>query len=608
MAQSRIYNIFAKLKEEITDFDENGFYITGEPTTAYRSPSASRRAEMGGYYYSQRDTLESIDLACASKYKKGLRDAEGQRKTFLNIVNFYRDVMKMKININVANYIFEPRFREATWPVWLMDRIFKVWAAGDNAEKCMYDDEIDSYAHDIATYGTVVVKRLTDYTERVPLRTLRNTPSAKTLNHAAKTGGYVLIENDFHYNEMADYPDWHIDGLNKTKSYVVYERYALVPKKLVENQAWKEVTQVEIDKDDDMVLVMAILMPNGKFEKSGKDRAGGRILYMEEIDDIPLEECHAEKVDGRWLGKGEVEKQLENQISRNLNANLRRRGLLWAVKRIYQSTDDEVQKNLVYEAKDGEVLHVRPNGQIQKVDTSSNHSGEFSVDDEATKENSREISFAFEVATGESMPSGTPFRLGLVLDRAVASHFSLVRDTFSNFLKRTFFEQLIPIFQKEYTKEHEMQFPIGASEVEALKESMLIWHTNQRVFDLVVKGKPVVPAAVRMEVEEEMNRNLYLFVKMPKGFYKNARAYMKLNINDDIGPDLQTLTTIWQALNAAGDKRAENVMRQILAKQGKSFDVIAGPAQRGAPAAPQGTPTPVAQAPAPSAAPAEATA
>src|SRR6187402_50068 len=99
------FNIFGKRLEEAEDFNKNGHYIVGRPDgngVEYGKDKGTR----GGYYFSQRDLLESIDLACASKYKKGIYDDEGQRKTYLNIVNFYRDVMKMKINILVANYIF----------------------------------------------------------------------------------------------------------------------------------------------------------------------------------------------------------------------------------------------------------------------------------------------------------------------------------------------------------------------------------------------------------------------------------------------------------------------------------------------------------------------
>lgn len=568
------FDIFAKLQENITDFDEKGYYLAGKPSNQYDRS----KGEKGGYYFSQKDTLESIDLAGASKYKKGIRDEEGQRKTYLNVVNFYRDVMKMKIVIRVSNYIFEPTSLDFTWPVWLMDRKFKAFADEES-----YDDELAEYAHDLSTYGTTVTKRLRDCTERVPLRTLRNTQSAKSLYAAAANGGYVILENDYHYNKMKEYPGWNTEKLAKNKSYLCYETYQLVPKSLVENNAWKTNGGVidNVSDDEDMVLVQAVLLPE---ERDNNKVKSGRIVWMEKIteDSFPLEECHAEKVDGRWLGRGEIEKQLENQIARNLTANLRRRGLLWAVKKIYQSQNDNVQKNLVMEVKDGEVLNVGANGEISQVNTSNQHLAEFNADEESWKENSQQISFAFNIATGENMPSGTSFSLGVVLERAVSDHFTMVRNTFSNFLKRAYFDQLIPIFRESYSDEHTQQFPIGAMDIENMKESMMVFHTNLRQFHRLAyrMKKPLDPESIRQELEEEMARNPYLFVQIPENFYPDINYYMRLNITDDIGPDVASLTTLYQAMSAKGDPRADTVLKMIFAKQGKSLDALAGVAPK----------------------------
>lgn len=597
------FDLFSKLQEDITDFDEGGYYITGQPKSEVNYKN-SKKGEKGGYYFSQKDTLESIDLASASKYKKGLHDAEGQRKTFINIVNFYRDVMKMKININVSNYIFEPTSLDYTWPAWLMGRKFGIWAQEES-----YDDQIDEYGHDLATYGTTVCKRLKDCTERVPLRTLRNTPSAKSLMHAAMTGGYVIIEDDKHYNEMSDYKGWDLEGLSKQKSYQTFEYYTLVPKSLYENKAWKTNHGCldTVPEDDDMISVQVVMIPEEK-EKNDSRFSKGRIVWMEKVTEksFPLEEAHAEKMDGRWLGRGEIEKQLENQIARNLTANLRRRGLLWAVKKIYQSNDDEVQKNLVMEVADGEVIKVKKEGEIKKVDTSSSHTGEFQSDENAWKENSQQISFAFNIATGENMPSGTSFSLGVVLEKAVNDHFTMVRSTYSTFLKRCFFDQLLFVFRDEYAGAHTQQIPLAASDIENLKEAILVYHINERIFDRTVRRQKYDKDMIREELMEEMARNPYLFIDIPDNFYPDAHFYMKLNITDDIGPDVASLTSLYQAMVQNGDQRAEQVLRQIFSKQGKTLEVLAGaaakpvnpqnpnaPSERAAPASPIKTAAPV---------------
>jgi len=571
-----MFNIFEKTGEEIKDFDSRGIYIVGKPKS--ENEHNIQKGERGGYYFSQKDLLDSIDLACASKYKKGIWDDEGQRKTFLNIVNFYRDVMKMKININVANYIFEPRSLAYTWVVWLFDRMFKLWASIHG-----YDDQIDEMAHDLATYGSVVVKKLDKCTERVPLRSLRNTQTAKSLYKAAAYGGYVLIENEFHYNEMDEYPDWDLEDLDKDGTFQVFERYALVPKGLIDG--WEGMTDLQISqykpkKDEEMVCAMAMLILEGAGTKS----FGSKLVYLQEIDEdtFPLEECHVEKRDGRWLGVGEVEKQLEAQISRNLNANLRRRGILWATKKIFYSDDDNIQQNLVMEVKDGEVLKLGKGRTAGQLNTNNQHTGDIANDEKSWDENSRQNAFAFEVATGEALPSNTPFRLGVILQQSVAQHFTLVRETFSNFLIRCFFDQLVPLFQKDYKIEHEAIVSMGESGVENLKEEIITYHTNLRIWDGIMGDKRPDPAMVREQVAEEFARNQYAFISVPSKYYKDAEYYMKLNLVDDIGPELADLTSLYQAMVQKGDPRADNVLKMIFAKRGKNLDSVLGPAPKAA--------------------------
>lgn len=566
------FDIFAKLQEDVNDFDTGGYYITGEIKSRTGLGDPGQKGKKGGYYFSQKDTLESIDMASASKYKKGVYDAEGQRKTYLNIVNFYRDVMKMKIVVKVSNYIFEPRKLAYEWPVWSLKQEFSIFADEES-----FDDELQDRAHDLATYGTVVSKKCGDTSERVPLRSLRNTQSAKSLWHAASTGGYVILEDDKHFNELSEYPDWDTEGLASHKTYSVFEYYRLVPKSVYENWETNQGVVDNVPENEPWVLVQAILIPGEESEKSGKITSG-KVVFMERVDEEswPLDECHTERIDGRWLGRGEIEKQLENQIARNLTANLRRRGLLWATKKIYQSSDEEVQSQLLMEVKDGEVVYVKPNGNISQVNTASQHLGEFTSDEQSWKENSQQNSFAFNIATGENMPSGTSFSLGVVLDKAVASHFTMVRNRFSNYLKRDFFNQLIEVFKEEYSEEHERPISMTSEDIEAFKDSVITFHANERYFDALAKRKNPNMEKIREEVMEEMVKSPYVFLQIPEDFYENAVFYMKLNIDDDIGPDIQTLTTIYQTMKQDGDERAEQVLRQIMAKQGKSLTAITG--------------------------------
>ncbi len=577
----KTFNLFSKLKENLNDYYNNGVYLVGKPSVKDSFSDQNKRGLDGGYYYSQRMTLEAVDLACASRYRNGPKDAEGKTKTYLNIVNFHADVSINQVGVNTSNYILEPTSGNYSWAVFFMDKKFKEYS-----DENSYDDTIDELTDDFCRKGTCVVKKVKKSVERVPLRTIRNSQRAKSLEDAARNGGYVIIENEMSYSKMKKYPKWNLEGVDKQKIHNVFEQMSLIPRAKI-----KEFKKIVVSDEDwnDMVCAYQILAPDlATFTKESKD-VGGKILFIEEIVDtpgeFPLEEAHYKKIDGRWLGEGEVEKQLQNQIARNLTANLRRRSLMWAAKKIFQSSDDDVARNLMMEVKDGEVLKVKPNGTVTPVNTQTQHLGDFTADENSTKENSQQISFSFEAASGEAFASGTPFRLGAILENAVSKYFKRKQDTLSNFLKRSFFNQLIPIFQEDMSDEHELRYTISDDQYEEALAGMVKVHKNAILSEEWMKRNYVSEEYVMREVEKELRKSPYIFWTIPENFYKEIHCNMRLNINEPIGADIETLTTIWDRLDQRGDPRAEKVLKAIFAKKGKNLDAIMGSAS--APKAPQ---------------------
>lgn len=573
MELNKQYNLFAKLRANIEDYYDKGIYLVGKPSVKNQFLDPENRGRDGGYYYSQRLTLEAIDLACASKYRTGELDSEGKVKTFLNIVNFHADVSINQIGVNTSNYILEPTNNDFSWGVFFMDKAFKEYS-----DEQSYDDIIDELTDDYARKGTCVVKKIKNGVERVPLRTLRNSIRAKSLEFAARNGGYVIIENEMSYGLMKKYPKWKLDGLDKTKTYTVFEQYTLIPRAKL-NQ-FKGITVTDTDWED-YVCCQQILIPNTEtFTSKKKEDVGGYTVFIEEVLDIPgefpLEEAHYKKIDGRWLGEGEVEKQLQNQISRNFTANMRRRGLLWAAKKIFQSTDDEVAKNFLMELKDGDVVKIKPNGQVSQINTSNQHSGEFAQDDQAVEKNSQQISFSFDIASGDTMPSKTPFRLGAILEVAVSKYFKRKQDTLSNFLKRSFFNQLIPVFKKDMNEEHELRYSISDEQYEEALRGLIQLHSNELTKKEWLRSNFVSKEFIAMKVEEILRKEPYIFWTIPDSFYKDIHCKMRLNINEPISADIETLTSLYQTMMAKGDQRADRVLRAILAKKGQNIGSILG--------------------------------
>lgn len=563
----KTFNIFAKLQDSISDFDTSKITIAGKSNDTFSMGKKNK-----GYQFSQKDTLDSIDLYYNSKFESGLYDTEGQRKLFLNICKFRADVAAKQTDIDVKNYVFIPEEgNENMWKAYFMQRKFAVWAREN-----YYGELLNALNRDYSKYGTAVLKRMGKKIDRVPLRSLRNTQDAKSLKDAVSCGGYVIEEHEYTKFEMESYPDWDIDKFDYEKKYKIFELYTLAPLGFIKDHNEQSTTDADWNK---WVMCQAILCPEKK--------ETGDILFIEQISEIPYQEVHWDKQDGRWLGIGEIENQFENQIARNLTANLRRRALLWGAKKVFQSGDENAGKNLVRDVKDGDVLQITGSG-ITQVGMESRNLSEFTADENVWERNSDQKAFTYEVVTGESMPSGTPFRLGVILANSVAQHFELKREQFGLFLERSFFEQVIPIFKKQ-TKEHTLTIAINSVGSDVLKEAMIEYYTSDRYINSVLNKRVKDKSFFEREVRDEIEKSPYLFATIPDGFYDDVKFWLKLEItgeSSDVKQETESLTTLLQLRlqnpQAFDDPTNRKLAGLILSKTGKNIDAILGRVQQNA--------------------------
>lgn len=581
------YDIIATLNGALDTFNNTSVNVvpslTDDQGKRYLAP------EDNGYQFSQRKMLADIDLAYNSIYKQGKYDREGQRKLYLNIVRFYVNVAVKNTDIDIKNFVFTPSdYTKANiWSTWFFKRQFSRWVKDEG-----YSKTINDLNFDFNKYGTCVSKKVKNDIVRVPIRSIKCDQAAETLMDGIRGGTPMIQEHEFSYVQMKDFKEWDITE-SFTGKRIVYEMYSYMPRCELLKLQKKTVTDKE---DDTMVFTMAIIMPTGRQEEDKRKKYDDKVLFIEETTeaDFPFNESHSEKQDGRWLGRGNVENQLENQIARNLSANLRRRSMLWASKQIFQTQGDVVNKNLVKNVQDGEVLQVGLNGLISKVDTSSRALSDFSQDEQVWAENSDKQAFAFESATGETPPSGTPFRLQALLSNTVMSYFDRQKEIFGLYLQDTFFQQIIPIFAKQAKDD----IATIAKSSEGYKEIMDLFvelQSNRHYAALALSPDIFemknVPSydVVKQHIAQEIVKSPYLFVELTKDMYKNAKYTLDLDITGEQKDpaDKETLTTLYTTLAQKGDPRAEDVLQILLASLGKNLNAIAGaPSAPSAPSAP----------------------
>lgn len=574
------FDIFGQIAKEIQSFKQDKISIAGSDNTdeaRYLSKSAR------GYMFSQKDTLNLIDLYYNSKFETGQLDSEGQRKLFLNICAFRADVASKMIDLDTKDFVFIPDEESSKWLSYFISKEFKDWARQN-----YFGELINEFVERYPKYGTVVSKKVGKEIKNVPLRNLINQQDARDLQTATHV---IEVHEKMSLYDMQEFPDWNTDGLEMEygDTETVYERYGCVPKEWFEKQTGKKVT----GKSDvvECVTICTLLERKGKKQTEYT----GTVLFCEEVKERPYQEVHWKRQDGRWLGIGEVENLFENQISRNMIANLRRRALMWSSKKIFQSPDDTVSKNLIRDVKDGDVLRIMPNGNITQVDMASREVGEFQSAEQVWEENSNQKSFTYDAATGDNPPSGTPFRLQVMVSNALASHFNLKREKLGIFFKKLIVEDAYDIFKEENSKAHTITV-FGTEEgMNNLRKVAATIEFNKRVKDWVLSDDKTVPNfdAWKQAIELAYQEKSHLFVEMPDNVYDDAKHHVELTITGEemnTEAELTTLTTIYQSMVASGDSRAEQILSRIMSLTGKNLEATLGSKE----AAPQQQITPTA--------------
>jgi hypothetical protein len=587
------FNILNQVKSELEDFHNNRIVLANaKPERDVRTLTAK---DQGKYAFSQAETIALIDLYASSQFESGPEDSLGHEKIFINVGNFRTDVAAKQVDIDVKDFRFIPENHANTWPAFFMQLQFREYA-----KESYFGELVNKIVENYPKYGTVVLKKVKNKVEFVPLQNLKNEQSADSLQKAS----YVIEEHsDMPIWEIQEMPDWKTDGLDfkPTDCVTVYERYGRVPEWWLKNHNGETVENIT-DEYVDAVVFLSIIPAKG----GGKKDASVHVYYAKQITKRPYEEEHWKRVHGRWLGVGVMEDQFPNQKAKNIGVNLFRRALQIGGKIVLQTKDaSKIAKNLVTEVEDGELVEVGDKGDIQRVDLSSKSQLDIQQLLQESEKNSDQKAFTYEVSTGEGMASGTPFRLGVLLSQAVNSYFSFKREKLGLFFKRVMQEFLIPEFKRSLRNTDKLITVLSDEPgYNILKGAAMDMVKSETIRATLMNAEPV-DAQTLADAIQPFEAVTSLFFMFKKGLIDTIEAKFVFTITGeeiDVAQQMETLGTIYQIMVQRGDPRAEEVMRRMSALAGYNMDTFGpppAPVQQISAGKPGGQPSPNMKAPAP---------
>jgi hypothetical protein len=481
-----------------------------------------------GLTFNQYDTIQKIFYYYNSKFQSGDIDADGDRKYFQNIVKNPCKVYSKAIDFDTKNIRMITAGGGDPLKTWFMERDLKYWMRDKQFGKVL-----NRIFRELPIFGSVVLKIVDGTPYFVDLRNFVVEQSADTLessNYVIEIHNYTVAE----FRKVAKQMKWEQSRVDeaielyhqmKDTSHIrVYERYGEVEE---ETETGKKtytnrrvcIADVGVDEFD-------------QYGNLTVQHKGVEMSSDEWNEYTPYWEFHAEKISGRWLGIGVVETLFEPQIRMNELANVQAKTTYWSGLRAFQTRDSGVNRNMYTDVKNGEIMNV--DSEITQIDMSDRNLAFFNQEKDKWMQNRAELTFSYDVVQGERLPAGTPLGSAQIATAQTLSYFEGIQENVAMDIKEMIYTVIIPQFEKENHGEHTLRL-VGQD-----LDAYIAMVKNELVFKEIIRlattGTFPTNAdkdAIGIAVEEAIKQGKEKILTVPKGFYKEVKYDIDIDITGE---------------------------------------------------------------------------
>lgn len=487
----------------------------------------------------EQNRLDLVDRYMMSKYRDGDRDQFGNQMVFYNISSFPVEVASKMLDFDTKDITLLAE-DERYWETWLMEKELRFWM-----EDKQFGKQLNEYAYRYPRDGHIIAKKVDGDVELVPLKNLRFRPDALSLESTP------IIEK-YEYQ-----PDEFVDTA-KRRGWENWRKVNLNPDKVESGY---------FSKEGNKVRVFGAWFPKGFLNAEDNYYLvsyDGHILAHWQEDPF-YKGVGWEKVDGRMLGRGVVEKLFNEQIYLNRISNYKSDGLNWSSKHYFQTRDVSFKKNLLGDADNGEVFIT--NDPIEPVQTEERNLAFYQQEETRWEQNALRRNFTQEPITGERAPAGTPLGSSILQARMASGFYDQKKEDLASFVKEILWDWVLPEFKKENRSEHSVMMRTlmtSGKGAEKLFNLQLNHQLNKQKF-----GKILPREMWEMKKALLAEKLKGQKIRVPRGFYDNLKYKMKIDIigeSIDTASKLTTLQTLFQIIGSNPAVLENSTTKNILFK------------------------------------------
>lgn len=581
-------DIFKQIREERQDFLQNEIEI------------------VPGYNFNQYNTIKKIHLYFNSHYEKGdYEDVNGvlRKKVFHNLSTWRCEVATKMIDMDVKDFILVSNNQETDWNVFILEKELKVWL-----KKSEMGQILNEISRLLPIYGSVVLEKTKKGAKVVDLRhfyidqatdCLKNARyilDRKLLSHQdmrkmAKNGwenvqqaidgfsgvysqGYDLasISATSNGSNLYDVGANQVAKAQGAPLVEVFTRYGEVP------LSW--FTDKQSDENEYVLAKFCVAGVDGvvQNDKGVIIAEDGVVLYKEQIDELPFQEVHYNKTEGRWMGIGIVETLFENQRRINEVKNQEARANELGSIQLFQTRDDTIASNITTDLQNGEILKTK--SEITPIPTEARQLVGLQNTALSIEQHSDNLTFSRDVVSGENPPASATLGAVQIQTQQTTAVFDYKKENIGLFLGEFIKDLVFPQIEKELNREHVFRLAGSMQELTKLRRNYARNYANMKFADYVLSPEfansdtaPMTPEMYQqlqdMAMQSISKMGDKIWVEVQDKFFKDLDYEVDIvstGENKNIYSQINNGNALLQALAADPTITTDPMKKQILFK------------------------------------------
>jgi hypothetical protein len=469
------------------------------------------------YAPTQPDVIDLVDHYWMDKFRDGGETLTGWKKAFYNIVSNPTQVSSKMVDLDTKDVKIIAENGASFYPAWFYQKDLRLWM-----KEKQFGKVLNEIVYNLPKYGTVILKKVGDDIFNVPIKNFAMSPDVNKLEES----NYII----------------------ETHEYTP----AAFKKMKWDKAAIKEAIKLAGDLEPDTKIKVYELYG----EVAGEDdnyfciTDTGIVLYQDTMDVGDVYKKHDwEIINGRALGRGVVEKLFEAQIQQNRIVNYKTEGLHWSSKHVFQTRDQGVERNLMTDTENGDIVNVM--SEITPIAMEERNLAGYTSNEQRWDLLAKSITFAYSEISGERAPAGTPLGSSMLQVQQASNFFDLKKEDLGMFIKDVIITWVIPSFEKNANLEHSIMISqFDDSEIQKIRGLVVDAQTNESVIEHIIRTGNIPKTEdikiFRSIAEKEVEKKKE--IKIPKGMYKNLQKKVDVIITNEQIDVAARLTTLQAAL------------------------------------------------------------